>query len=114
VKQLAAFGLPEGGPLLVEIDDDDPGYDRAARSAGELVADTGKQFGTALEVIRPAADALIDKMGRLATRPETIEVQLGIRLNAQAGAVIASTQAEGHLQVKLTWTSPRSNASNGS
>jgi hypothetical protein len=33
-------------------------------------------------------------------------VEFGIRLNAAAGAVIARTQAEGHLQVKLTWTSP--------
>jgi hypothetical protein len=114
VKELAAFGLPEGGAVVVEIDDSDPGYDRVARGAREVVADTGKQFGAALDVIRPTADALIDKIGRLAARPETVEVQLGIRLNAQAGAVIASTQAEGHLQVKLTWTSPRSDESNNS
>lgn len=114
MKQLAAFASGEGGSVVVEIDDGDPGYDRVARGAGELVADTGKQLGSALEVVRPTADALMEKIGQLAERPEKLEVQFGIRLNAQVGAVIASTQAEGHLQVTLTWTNPRSSASNGS
>jgi hypothetical protein len=29
-----------------------------------------------------------------------------VRLNAEAGAVIAKTQAEGHLKVKLVWRKP--------
>jgi hypothetical protein len=111
VKRLAAFELLQGGSVVVEVADSDPGYDRLARGAGELVADTGRQFRSALDVIGPIADALIDKMGGLAARPDTVEVQFGVRLNAQVGAVIASTQAEGHLQVSLTWTSPRTSGS---
>jgi len=108
VKELARFEAADSGSVLVEVDESDPGFDRVARSAGEFAIDTGKHLATALEVIRPTVDAVVENLRQLARRPDTAELQLGIRLNAQVGAVIASTQAEGHLQLTLTWTNPDS------
>lgn len=33
-----------------------------------------------------------------------VQVEVGVKLTARAGAVIAKTGAEGHLETKLTWT----------
>jgi hypothetical protein len=112
LKELAAFEVADGGSVIVELADSDPGYDRVARKPGQLVADTGKELASVLDVIRPTAEAVLAKVGALAEGPETVAVQFGIRLNAQVGAVLASTQVEGHLQVTLTWTNPHSSASN--
>ena len=39
-------------------------------------------------------------------RPDQVEVEIGVTLTAEAGAVVARTSAQGHLKVKLIWTSP--------
>jgi hypothetical protein len=49
----------------------------------------------------------LGKLSELSKRPEAVEVQFGLRLNAEAGAVIARTQAEGHLQITLSWVNSR-------
>jgi hypothetical protein len=36
-------------------------------------------------------------------RPDGIEVEFGVKLNAEAGAVIAKSAVEGHFTVKLSW-----------
>lgn len=41
----------------------------------------------------------------MAQRPDEITVELGVRLNASVGAVIARSESEGHLTVTLVWRS---------
>ena len=96
-----------GGAVLVEVADDEPGIERAAR-VDDVVVKAKSTLEGAMEQVRAFANAMLGKVSDLAQQPEQIEVEFGIRLNAQAGAVIARTQAEGHLQIKLTWTQPSS------
>jgi hypothetical protein len=58
-------------------------------------------------------NATLGRLEDLARQPEQVEVEFGIRLNAAAGAVIAPTEAEGHLQLKLTWTQLKAGAADG-
>jgi NTP-dependent ternary system trypsin peptidase co-occuring protein len=95
-----------GGAVLVEVADDEPGIERAAR-VDEVVVKASASLEGAMEQVRAFANATLGKVQDLAQQPEQIEVEFGIRLNAAAGAVIARTQAEGHLQIKLTWTRPK-------
>ena len=92
-----------GGQVLVEVADDEPGIDRASR-VDEVVVKASASLEAAMEQVRAFANATLGKVSDLAQQPDQIEVQFGIRLNAAAEAVIARTEAEGHLQVKLTWT----------
>jgi hypothetical protein len=110
MDQLLQFESASGA-VLVEVADDEPGIERAAR-VDEVVVKGNASLGGAMEQVRAFANAALDKMSNLAQQPEQIEIQFGIRLNAEAGAVIARTQAEGHLQVKLTWTGPKLAAAN--
>jgi hypothetical protein len=91
------------GAVLVEVTEDEPGIERAARE-NEVVVKARVSLEAAMEQVRAFANATLDKVQALVQPPEQVEVEFGIRLNAEVGAVIARTQAEGHLQVKLTWT----------
>jgi len=108
MEQLLQFEAG-GGTVFVEVADDEPGIDRAAR-IDDMVVKASESLETALEQVRVVASTAIAKLGDLDRQPEQVEVEFGIRLNAEAGAVIARTQAEGHLQVKLAWNRSRAGA----
>ena len=102
MRELVEFHLEDGGSVLFEVDEDEPGVERAARD--DLVIQASKSLEAALEGVRSAADITLRTLREFAREPDELEVQFGIRMNAQAGAVIAKTEAEGHLQVRLSWT----------
>jgi hypothetical protein len=98
--------------VLVEVADDEPGIERAAL-IDDVVVKAGASLDTAMDQVRAVANATIGKVHELAREPEQVEVEFGIRLNAEVGAVIARTQTEGHLQVKLTWTLAKTSSADG-
>jgi hypothetical protein len=102
MTQLVRFDLEDGRSLLVEVDDDEPGIERASR-LNDLAVQASVSLQSALEDVRSAANVAIEKLQSLAQEPDEVEIEFGIRLNAQAGAVIAKTEAEGHLKVRITW-----------
>jgi hypothetical protein len=108
MEQLLQFEL-DGGTVLVEVADDEPGIERAAR-VDDVVVQARNSLESAMDQVRAFANATLVKLQDLARQPEQVEVEFGIRLNAVAGAVIARTQAEGHLQIKLTWTLSKAGA----
>jgi hypothetical protein len=99
MKQLLQFQLEGGGTVLAEVDDAEPGIERAAR--GDRIAEASETFQAALEQVYPAAVAVMEQFKRAA--PGEIQVEFGIRLNFKVGAVIALTEGEGHFRVTLTW-----------
>lgn len=102
MKELMGFDLEAGGEVLVEVDDTEPGFERVARGDG-LALHASRTLEAALEPLRTTAEALFAKVRAIAQPPDEVEVELGIRLNAKAGAVIAASEGEGHFQVRLTW-----------
>jgi NTP-dependent ternary system trypsin peptidase co-occuring protein len=103
MTELVQFELEGGGAsLLVEVEEDEPGIERASR-IDDLVIKGSQSLEAALEGIRSAANVTLAKLRNVAEAPDEVEVQFGVRLNAQAGAVIAKTEAEGHLQVRMAW-----------
>jgi Trypsin-co-occurring domain 1 len=105
VSELVRFELEEGGSVVVEVDDETFGVQRAARDEDEVIRASTK-LEAALAVIRPAARAVVDALGGLA--PDEKQVRFGVKLSGHAGALIAKTGAEGHFQVTLTWKAPGS------
>jgi len=53
--------------------------------------------------IRPAAQTIIQKLRALHDPPDEIEVEFGLKLNAQVGAFIAAAGTEANYKVTLTW-----------
>jgi hypothetical protein len=102
MTELVQFDLEGGASLLVEVDEDEPGIERASR-LDDLAIKASQSLEAALEGVRSAANMTLSKLRDVAATPDEVEVQFGVRLNAQAGAVIAKTEAEGHLQVRIAW-----------
>jgi hypothetical protein len=93
----------EGGSILVEVDPTEPGFDRVARP--DVVAQAQHGFEASLSSVRDAAAAALRVFQDGSLRPDRIDIEFGVRLNAEAGAVIAKTAMEGHLIVRLAWHS---------
>jgi hypothetical protein len=100
--ELVRFTLERGGSVLVEVEGDEPGIQRASR-VDDLIVQAKQELEPTMDNIRALATVALERLQGLAERPDGIEVEFGVRLNAQVGAVIAKTQAEGHLKVKLAW-----------
>lgn len=101
MTQLLRFTTADGH-VVVEASETEPGVRPAGRGAG-AVTDVGRRFEDALAEIRDAAANALDvfRDGRL--DPDEVTITFGVRLNAEAGAVIAKTTVEGHLTVQLKW-----------
>jgi hypothetical protein len=102
VKRLIEFELAEGGTVVVEVDDEETGLERAARP-GEIAEKAGQTFESALDRIKPAAEAILQRLSGLAKSPDEIQVEFGVKLSGKLGAVIASVDAEATYKVTLKW-----------
>jgi Trypsin-co-occurring domain 1 len=101
VTELVRFELADGGSVVAELDDA-RGVSRAARQ-GVLVNAKSTLEG-ALSEVRDAAAATIAQFQDMARKPDEVEIEFGVKLNAEAGAIIAKTGMEGHFQVTVRWT----------
>jgi Trypsin-co-occurring domain 1 len=106
MAELVQFELSDGGMVFAEVAADEPGMRRAGRTADEMWVKAATNLDQGLDGVRSAANATLSKLQNLARKPDEIELEFGVRLTAAAGAVIANTSAEGHLQVRLAWTKP--------
>ncbi|MGW0332490.1 CU044_2847 family protein [Streptomyces sp. NPDC003011] len=99
---LLRFELEEGGSVVAVMDDGQGGVVDAS-GASEMVARATASFESALEGVRRAAAAALSRMRDLPQPPDEVSIEFGIQLDAEVGAVLARTGAQGHLQVHLTW-----------
>ncbi|MEU6669563.1 CU044_2847 family protein [Streptomyces sp. NPDC046727] len=99
---LVDFRTEDGALVVVE----GVGSRSGARlvSRGDGAAQATRTFEGALEGVRAAAAAALRVFRDGTPRPDTIEIEFGVRMSAEAGAVIAKGTAEGHLVVKLSWS----------
>ncbi|MER7212619.1 CU044_2847 family protein [Streptosporangium sp. NPDC000239] len=102
MTELVRFDIDgEEGSVLVELDPA-PGFERLSRRDGGL-AQAKVSFEGALAGVRDAASSALKQFQAMAVPPDEVELQFGVRLSAEAGAVIAKTGAEGHFEVRVKW-----------
>jgi hypothetical protein len=91
----------ETGSVLVEVEEDSFGVERVSRGPDGVV-EAGRRLEDALGSVRAAARATLNALTELG--PENINVEFGVKLAGEAGAIIAKTTAEGHFTVKMSWS----------
>ncbi len=98
------YNLEEGGAVLIEVEETESerGRTPVSRPSG-VPEEATKEFEKALDVIRPAADVIVQRLKSLSSKPDCIGVEFGIIMNAQAGAFIATTSVEANFKVTLSW-----------
>ncbi|MFF8968433.1 CU044_2847 family protein [Streptomyces sp. NPDC014995] len=100
---LVEFKTDDGAVVAVEaVEEQRPGSRLVARGDGTVQA--ARTFEGALEGVRAAAESALRVFRDGALRPDGVEIEFGVKLAAETGAVIAKGSAEGHLVVRLTWS----------
>ncbi|MDO0927851.1 CU044_2847 family protein [Streptomyces sp. TG1A-8] len=102
--RLVEFRTEDGAVVVVETNDPGSGTRLVARGDGPA-AQAAQAFEGALDGVRAAAQSALRVFRDGALRPDSVELEFGVRLTAEAGAVIAKGAAEGQLVVRLGWTS---------
>ena len=104
MKRLVEFPLDDGSTIVVEVDEPEPegGTVRVSRP-GELAEKAQVTFEEALNRIRPAAEGIVARLRGLSDPPDQVSVEFGLKLSAQAGAIVAAAGAEANYKISLTW-----------
>jgi Trypsin-co-occurring domain 1 len=100
MSELVRFEDRNGSVLLVEVDEESLGIERIRRDENGVV-EAGKRLDEALAAAQPTIRTVIQTLRGLA--PDEHEIEFGIKLNAEAGVVVAKSAVEGHFNVKLLW-----------
>ncbi|MET9114191.1 CU044_2847 family protein [Streptomyces longwoodensis] len=99
---LVEFTTADGVAVAVEAAEPPrPGSRLVARDNG--VVQASRTFEGALEGVRAAAESALRVFRDGSLRPDGVEIEFGVKLSAETGAIIAKGTAEGHLVVKLSW-----------
>lgn len=101
----------DGEPVIMETDEPIGDWAPATALGGRVVHDVKIRFEDSLVHVRAAAVRALDTFREgvdASRRPDSVEIEFGVKFGAEAGAVFAKTALEGQLKVKLGWTSGRS------
>lgn len=81
-------------------------YDEARGAKEKVIESARDYFADGMAMARNCAVSMAENMRTLgkSVRPDEMELQLAIKLDAEAGAVLTKLGAEAQLQVTLKWT----------
>jgi Trypsin-co-occurring domain 1 len=100
MTDLVAVPLESGGVVVVEMDHVPAGVVKVRRP-GQVVAEAAQTLEAALDSVTPLAESILAKLRK--ARSQAVSAEFGVKLTAEAGAVIAKTAGECHLKVTLHW-----------
>jgi len=89
-----------GGPL---VEFDRTGFREVAKSPADLARESATAITKAMETIREVGERATETITGMARPPAEAELKFGIRLDAEAGALVAKASAGATLEVTLTW-----------
>jgi hypothetical protein len=109
VKRIVEFPSENGDSILVEVNE--PGLtdssigitDDRIGIREQMIEKSTKSFESALETIKPVANAILTKLGSLHQPADEIEVKFGIKFSSKFEAVVASGTGEVNYEITLKW-----------
>ncbi|MEU2924801.1 CU044_2847 family protein [Streptomyces sp. NPDC007251] len=104
--RLLEFTTDDGAVVVVESAEPGTGTRLVGRGDGGPAAQASRTFEGALDGVRSAAQSALRVFRDGSLRPDSVELEFGVKLTAEAGAVIAKGAAEGQLVVRLAWSAP--------
>lgn len=92
--------------VLIEVEDEKAGgtaqIGPKMSVGGKTIKEAGRNLEDALDDIVPAIEAL-RKMAAAVSSPKEVTLEVGLKLTAAAGVVLASAGAEGTIKVTMKW-----------
>lgn len=102
MTQLVQANIDDGTVLFEVTDATTAGPQRISRVGGNTIVTLDQNLDAALARVRPAAENVLRTFTGLGL--DTCQIEFGISLDAEAGAIIAKTSATAHFTVTLAWT----------
>ena len=102
MNKLIEFNVP-GGTVVVESQEAATGSVVRGAGLAQVTEKVGQSLGDAMSVIRPVAEAALSTCANLASAPDTVEIEFGLKFDVHIGAMIARSSTEGSLRIKLLW-----------
>lgn len=93
----------------VNLPKDSAGVELISRPGG--LGDAARKLDESLELLLPAAASVLEGVKGL--KPTKTEVEFGIKLSVEAGAILAKAGGEANFTVKLTWDTAEAAAEQG-
>jgi hypothetical protein len=106
MNRLIEFKLDDGeqAKVLVEADDAIPTEGQTRVSIGGTVTEQAtKTFDTALSGIRLIVSSVTRHVVDAVIDAQEVELELGFKLTADAGVILARAGAESHCKVSIKW-----------
>ena len=106
MNRIIEYNLDDTGQttVLVEADDNIPAQGQTRVSVGGMVTERASEvLDHALSGIRPIAAAVTRHVVDAVPDAQEIEVELGFKLTADAGVILARTGTEAHCKVSIRW-----------
>jgi hypothetical protein len=97
--ELVRFTVREAGTVVFEVEEPTAGIGEASRT--RRIRDAKAAFEEHLADVRDAAASALEIMRTAG--PDEVKIGFGVKFTVEAGAVVARTTGEGHLDVELTW-----------
>ena len=102
-KQLVEFSLEDGSKFLVEVEEpNNTSVGRVAFPSGRIVSEATKTFEEAIDKIKPVIASIVNKFKELS--PEEMEIKFGVKLSAEAGAILTSVGGEVNFEITVKWS----------
>ena len=99
---MASFTPDPNAPILVQFALS-AGFEEVSIAEPELQKRSVEAMKNAMNTIYNTAHQVTDTINSLAVKPSAVEVEFGIILKGESGALIAKAGAEAAFKVKLTW-----------
>lgn len=98
------FTTDEGEPILVQFSEA-RGMQPVSLSGEDLAEKSAEALNKAMGTIREMADRVVGTIQDIkpTERPVQVEVEFGLTLDAEAGALIAKVSTQASFNVKLVW-----------
>jgi len=102
VAEYVLLPLDEAGSEVIRVEVTSEGLQRAG--TGDVVARATERFDQAVaQIVRLGQDA-VRRARAAANPPDGIDVELGLKLTAKTGFVIAESSGEANFKVTLRWS----------
>ncbi|MFD9602694.1 CU044_2847 family protein [Streptomyces sp. NPDC059970] len=102
VRSLGRLALEDGSSILVEAPDVSEGTGPVpAGRVGDAIRELPLSVQAALRPVTEMARTAVQQLREAG--PDSVEIEFGVDLATQAGAVIARSEASCHLKVTVAW-----------
>jgi Trypsin-co-occurring domain 1 len=108
-KEIVEFYLDDGTTFLMEIDaPNNSSLKRVSRvDIGKDIVKATQSFEKSLDRIIPFASTALNRLRyNLMTPADEVELKFGVKMTAEAGAIIASVSSDVSFEVTLRWKQP--------